>query len=202
MSFCSLFSFFFFFLFVLTLLVFLSRSLEQLLVSLQWGRQQTYYPSAQPLSTGELAAANHKLADAINSHLLGNTSNTSSSVVKSSSATAEHLCSTPAEKMAEKVRTQRLNKHLRSDVHKNKFRGSQTRSLFSVSGAEDFRSNLLLRKQHRSSTQQLEPIKLPRQQEEHRQVSPIHPLREHHFQLLRALLWRHPGAVEVKEVLI
>ncbi|KAK2853898.1 hypothetical protein Q5P01_006559 [Channa striata] len=78
------------------------RSLEQLLVSLQWGRQQTYYPSAQPLSTGELAAANHKLADAINSHLLGNTSS-SNSVVKGSSATAEQLCSTPAEKMAEKV---------------------------------------------------------------------------------------------------
>ncbi|XP_069030636.1 golgin-45 isoform X1 [Embiotoca jacksoni] len=79
------------------------RSLEQLLVSLQWGRQQTYYPSAQPLSTGELAANNHKLADAINSHLLGNSSSSSSSVVKSSSATAEQLCSTPAEKMAEKV---------------------------------------------------------------------------------------------------
>uniref|UniRef100_A0A3Q3XJQ4 Uncharacterized protein n=1 Tax=Mola mola TaxID=94237 RepID=A0A3Q3XJQ4_MOLML len=73
------------------------RSLEQLLVSLQWGRQQTYYPSAQPLSTGDLAAANHKLADAINSHLLG--SNTSSS----SSASAKNLCNTPAEKMAEKV---------------------------------------------------------------------------------------------------
>ncbi|XP_060924199.1 golgin-45 [Limanda limanda] len=80
------------------------RSLEQLLVSLQWGRQQTYYPSAQPLSTRELAAANHKLADAINSHLLGNTSNSgSSTAVKSSSAPAEQLCSTPAEKMAEKV---------------------------------------------------------------------------------------------------
>ncbi|KAM3876705.1 golgin-45 [Diretmus argenteus] len=76
------------------------RSLEQLLVSLQWGRQQTYYPSAQPLSTGELAAANHKLADAINSHLLGNVSN---SVVKSSSTPVEQLCNTPAEKMAEKV---------------------------------------------------------------------------------------------------
>ncbi|XP_056268213.1 golgin-45 [Pseudoliparis swirei] len=75
------------------------RSLEQLLVSLQWGRQQTYYPSAQPLSTGEMAAANHKLADAINSHLLGS----SSVVVKSSTATAELLCTTPAEKMAEKV---------------------------------------------------------------------------------------------------
>lgn len=81
------------------------RSLEQLLVSLQWGRQQTYYPSAQPLSTGELAVANHKLADAINSHLLGNSNSSSSgsNVVKSSNASAEQLCSTPAEKMAEKV---------------------------------------------------------------------------------------------------
>ncbi|XP_033844638.1 golgin-45 [Periophthalmus magnuspinnatus] len=76
------------------------RSLEQLLVSLQWGRQQTYYPSAQPLSTGELAAANHKLADAIKSHLLGNTS---SNAAKGSSTNSEQLCSTPAEKMAEKV---------------------------------------------------------------------------------------------------
>uniref|UniRef100_A0A3P9LD81 Basic leucine zipper nuclear factor 1 n=1 Tax=Oryzias latipes TaxID=8090 RepID=A0A3P9LD81_ORYLA len=75
------------------------RSLEQLLVSLQWGRQQTYYPSAQPLSIGELAAANHKLADTINSRLLGNNS---SSGLKSNGA-AEQLCSTPAEKMAEKV---------------------------------------------------------------------------------------------------
>lgn len=84
------------------------RSLEQLLVSLQWGRQQTYYPSAQPLSTGDLAAANHKLAEAINSHLLGNaaatSSSSSSSVTKSSGAAAENLCTnTPAEKMAEKV---------------------------------------------------------------------------------------------------
>ncbi|XP_068435747.1 golgin-45 [Clinocottus analis] len=81
------------------------RSLEQLLVSLQWGRQQTYYPSAQPLSTGELAAANHKLAEAINSHLLGNNSSISNSnvVVKSNTATVELLCNTPAEKMAEKV---------------------------------------------------------------------------------------------------
>lgn len=74
------------------------RSLEQLLVSLQWGRQQTYYPMAQPLSTGELAVANHKLADAINSHLLGNVG---SNGVKGSPAS--ELCSTPAEKMAEKV---------------------------------------------------------------------------------------------------
>lgn len=78
------------------------RSLEQLLVSLQWGRQQTYYPSAQPLSTGELAAANHKLADAINSHLLGNVGgNKSNNTVKTSPGS--ELCSTPAEKMAEKV---------------------------------------------------------------------------------------------------
>lgn len=78
------------------------RSLEQLLVSLQWGRQQTYYPSAQPLSIGELAAANHKLADAINSHLLGK-NNTTSKAAKGSGAPAEQICSTPAEKMAEKV---------------------------------------------------------------------------------------------------
>ncbi|KAG9349663.1 hypothetical protein JZ751_028111 [Albula glossodonta] len=74
------------------------RSLEQLLVSLQWGRQQSYYPSAQPLSTGELAVANRKLADAVNSHLLGNVG---SSSLKSDQAS--ELCNTPAEKMAEKV---------------------------------------------------------------------------------------------------
>lgn len=68
------------------------------MVSLQWGRQQTYYPSAQPLSTGELAAANRKLADAINAHLLGNVNDTR--VKKSQSA---DICTTPAEKMAEKV---------------------------------------------------------------------------------------------------
>ena len=78
------------------------RSLEQLLVSLQWGRQQTYYPSAQALSTGDLATANHKLADAINSHLLGKSTN--SNVAKSSSSMApQQLCNTPAEMMAEKV---------------------------------------------------------------------------------------------------
>nr|KAF6412777.1 basic leucine zipper nuclear factor 1 [Molossus molossus] len=32
------------------------KLLEGLLVSLQWGREQTYYPSAQPHSTAELAA--------------------------------------------------------------------------------------------------------------------------------------------------
>ncbi|KAJ8003375.1 hypothetical protein DPEC_G00147680 [Dallia pectoralis] len=84
------------------------RSLEQLLVSLQWGRQQTYYPSAQPLSTGELAAANHKLADAINSHLLGNVRPAGGSGglgEKKESQVSELLSTshTPAEKMAEKV---------------------------------------------------------------------------------------------------
>ncbi|KAL1021671.1 hypothetical protein UPYG_G00016360 [Umbra pygmaea] len=86
------------------------RSLEQLLVSLQWGRQQTYYPSAQPLSTGELAVANHKLADAINAHLLGNvrpvggSSSGGSGVVNESQATELlNTSHTPAEKMAEKV---------------------------------------------------------------------------------------------------
>lgn len=89
--------------------MFVTRSLEQLLVSLQWGRQQTYYPSAQPLSTGDLAVANHKLAEAINSHLLGNTAvvtSSSSSATKSSRTAPENLCTnTPAEKMAEKVPT-------------------------------------------------------------------------------------------------
>lgn len=84
------------------------RSLEQLLVSLQWGRQQTYYPSSQPLSTGELAVSNHKLADAINAHLLGNSGGNSTNAAKSSSAAAEQLCSTPAEKMAEKVKVLRV----------------------------------------------------------------------------------------------
>ncbi|CAL8243599.1 unnamed protein product [Lota lota] len=73
------------------------RCLEELLVSLQWGRQQTYYPSTQSLTVGELASANHRLAHAISSHLLGN-------VGKSSGATTTaHICNTPAEKMAEKV---------------------------------------------------------------------------------------------------
>ncbi|XP_042314881.1 golgin-45 [Sceloporus undulatus] len=76
------------------------KLLEELLVSLQWGRQQTYYPSAQPHSTAELAAVNHKLAKAVTSHLLGNSDNTNSPK-KSSSPT--EFCNTPAEKMAEMV---------------------------------------------------------------------------------------------------
>nr|XP_023691051.1 golgin-45 [Paramormyrops kingsleyae]XP_023691062.1 golgin-45 [Paramormyrops kingsleyae] len=74
------------------------RALEQLLVSLQWGRQQTYYPSAQPLSTGELAASNKKLAEAVKSHLLGNVGGSGLKTTQ-----ASELCSSPAEKMAEKV---------------------------------------------------------------------------------------------------
>ncbi|XP_055786339.1 golgin-45-like [Salvelinus fontinalis] len=81
------------------------RSLEQLLVSLQWGRQQTYYPSAQPLSTGELALANHKLAEAINSRLLGKVGSSSGAVLGKGRQASElpNTSHTPAEKMAEKV---------------------------------------------------------------------------------------------------
>ncbi|XP_069865228.1 golgin-45 isoform X1 [Dipodomys merriami] len=75
------------------------KFLEELLVSLQWGREQTYSPSPQPHSTAELAVTNHKLAKAVNSHLLGNVGNNSQKKILS---TVE-FCSTPAEKMAEKV---------------------------------------------------------------------------------------------------
>ncbi|XP_067849025.1 golgin-45 isoform X2 [Heptranchias perlo] len=75
------------------------RFLEELLVSLQWGRQQIYYPSAQPRTTAELASVNHKLAEAVNSHLLGklNISN------EQKTNQQVEFCNTPAEKMAEKV---------------------------------------------------------------------------------------------------
>ncbi|XP_008590725.1 PREDICTED: golgin-45 [Galeopterus variegatus] len=75
------------------------KLLEELLVSLQWGREQTYSPRVQPHSTAELALTNHKLAKAVNSHLLGNVGISSQ---KKSSSTVE-FCSTPAEKMAETV---------------------------------------------------------------------------------------------------
>ncbi|KYO22366.1 golgin-45 [Alligator mississippiensis] len=75
------------------------KVLEELLVSLQWGRQQTYYPSAQPHTTAELAAVNHKLAKAVSSHLLGNVGTGSP---KKTSLPTE-FCNTPAEKMAEMV---------------------------------------------------------------------------------------------------
>ncbi|XP_013918888.1 PREDICTED: golgin-45 [Thamnophis sirtalis] len=76
------------------------KLLEELLVSLQWGRQQTYYPSAHPHSTVELAVVNHKLARAVTSHLLGNSSIANNP--KNGSSSTE-VCTTPAEKMAEMV---------------------------------------------------------------------------------------------------
>lgn len=75
------------------------KLLEELLVSLQWGREQTYYPNTQPHSTAELALTNHKLAKAVSSHLLGNVGTNGQKKIPS---TVE-FCSTPAEKMAEKV---------------------------------------------------------------------------------------------------
>ncbi|XP_043556833.1 golgin-45 [Chiloscyllium plagiosum] len=73
--------------------------LKELLVSLQWGRQQTYYPNAQPGTTVELASVNLKLAEAINSQLLGKLS--TSNAQKTNQQV--EFCKTPAEKMAEKV---------------------------------------------------------------------------------------------------
>lgn len=75
------------------------KFLEELLVSLQWGRAQTYSPDTQPHSTADLALSNRGLAEAVHAHLLGNVG---VSHPKKVPATVE-LCSTPAEKMAEKV---------------------------------------------------------------------------------------------------
>ncbi|XP_006887472.1 PREDICTED: golgin-45 [Elephantulus edwardii] len=75
------------------------KLLEELLVSLQWGREQSYYPNAQPHSTAGLAVTNHKLAKAVNSHLLGNVGNNSQKRIP----TTVEFCSTPAEKMAETI---------------------------------------------------------------------------------------------------
>uniref|UniRef100_A0A8C6HUE0 Basic leucine zipper nuclear factor 1 n=1 Tax=Mus spicilegus TaxID=10103 RepID=A0A8C6HUE0_MUSSI len=75
------------------------KFLEELLISLQWGREQTYSPNTQPHSTADLALTNHGLAQAIHAHLLGNVD---ISHQKKIPATVE-FCSTPAEKMAEKV---------------------------------------------------------------------------------------------------
>ncbi|XP_075710013.1 golgin-45 isoform X2 [Rhinoderma darwinii] len=75
------------------------KVLEELLVSLQWGRQQTYYPVAQPFSTTELVAAIRKLAVAVKSHLIGNTGSESP---KNAPQTTEFY-NTPAEKMAEMI---------------------------------------------------------------------------------------------------
>ncbi|KAG8589689.1 hypothetical protein GDO81_006495 [Engystomops pustulosus] len=75
------------------------KVLEELLISLQWGRQQTYYPNAQPYSTSELVIANQKLAVAVKSHLIGNTGSES----PSHTSQITEFCSTPAEKMAEMI---------------------------------------------------------------------------------------------------
>ncbi|XP_053562482.1 golgin-45 [Bombina bombina] len=75
------------------------KLLEELLVSLQWGRQQTYHPGPQPHSTAELITSNLNLATAVKSHLIGNTG---SSTAKHASQPIEFSC-TPAEKMAEMV---------------------------------------------------------------------------------------------------
>ncbi|XP_051003700.1 golgin-45 [Acomys russatus] len=75
------------------------KCLEELLVSLQWGRQPMYSPTTQPHSTAELALANHRLAEAVHSHLLGNVGISHQKEVPA----AVEFCSTPAEKMAEKV---------------------------------------------------------------------------------------------------
>ncbi|XP_068552515.1 golgin-45 isoform X2 [Anas acuta] len=75
------------------------KLLEELMVSLQWGRQQTYYPSAQPYTTTELATVNCKLAKAVSSHLLGNVGTSS----PKKTSTAVEFCNTPAEKMAERL---------------------------------------------------------------------------------------------------
>lgn len=75
------------------------KLLEELLVSLQWGREQTYSPGVHPYNTAELASTNHSLAKAVNTHLLGNVGMSSQKKILSS----VEFCSTPAEKMAEKV---------------------------------------------------------------------------------------------------
>ncbi|XP_004613901.1 golgin-45 [Sorex araneus] len=72
------------------------RLLEELLVSLQWGREPTYQPGPPPHSTAELAAANHGLARAISAHLLGD-------VRPPKGPGATEFSSSPAEKMAETV---------------------------------------------------------------------------------------------------
>lgn len=75
------------------------RLLEELLVSLQWGREQTYQPGPPPHSTAELATTNHDLARAISAHLLGNVGTDQPKKVLAK----EEFCSSPAEKMAETV---------------------------------------------------------------------------------------------------
>lgn len=75
------------------------RLLDELLVSLQWGRERTYQPGPPPHSTAELATANHSLARAINAHLLGALA---ADRPKRVPAAAE-FSSSPAEQVAETV---------------------------------------------------------------------------------------------------
>ncbi|CAO2637529.1 Blzf1 [Lemmus lemmus] len=75
------------------------KFLEELLVSLQWGREQTHTPNTQPHSTAGLALVNHKLAEALHAHLLGNVGTSNQKKIPA----AVEFISTPAEKMAEKV---------------------------------------------------------------------------------------------------
>ncbi|KAF3819296.1 hypothetical protein GH733_013446, partial [Mirounga leonina] len=59
-----------------------------------WGREHTCYPSTQPYTIAGLALTNHKLAKAVNAHLLDNVGTNSQKKIPS---TVE-FCSTPAEK--------------------------------------------------------------------------------------------------------
>ncbi|EDL97665.1 rCG64296 [Rattus norvegicus] len=75
------------------------KILEELLVSLQWEREQTYSSNTESHSTADPALTNHRLAEAIHVHLLGNVG---ISHQKKIPATVE-FCSTSAEKVAEKI---------------------------------------------------------------------------------------------------
>ncbi|OCT91657.1 hypothetical protein XELAEV_18014716mg [Xenopus laevis] len=75
------------------------KTLEDLLVSLQWGRRKTYAPFSPPHTTTELIAANLQLAKSIQSHLIGNTG----SDYHKPAAKPIEFFSTPAENMAEMV---------------------------------------------------------------------------------------------------
>uniref|UniRef100_A0A8C5P6X5 Basic leucine zipper nuclear factor 1 n=1 Tax=Leptobrachium leishanense TaxID=445787 RepID=A0A8C5P6X5_9ANUR len=75
------------------------KLLEELLLSLQWGRPQTYFPGAHPHTMAELVASTLKLATAVKSHLIGNTGSDS----PKQTPIPPEFSSTPAEKMAELV---------------------------------------------------------------------------------------------------
>ncbi|KAK2506939.1 hypothetical protein MC885_015221 [Smutsia gigantea] len=75
------------------------KLLEELLASLRWGREQDPCPRPQPYTTTELASTNHRLAKAVNSHLLGDVGTRG----QRKSPSAVEFCNTPAEKMAETV---------------------------------------------------------------------------------------------------